>query len=334
MVIGDGRRLRLTVLWAPVAVALMPWSCTRGSSDEAARRSDGGDTDAPGTLDSSSDVGRRRDARGVADAGRPTEPPDASTHARRDASMDASGDASPCTTTVSYGQAWIHGANHPAAYDVAPGEVTWDGSCTTDGENSYATLSNGWKPYFTGQDGCILGLDYAASCGEITACSTRVTYGAAWIQPAGHSNPYDDVAGRVFSDGQCTGAGSDSYATLSNGWQPHFSGDGACGLSFRYVDCGGLYANPVILPTWSTGPRSGTSSPRVTGRPGPLRTSGRPRSTSSVPRTSPTSPHATPTACSAWEPRRRARLRARSPTSASRWCTMHRWARSTRPRSP
>ncbi len=231
-------RVALSVAWAPLAVAMMP-SCTRASSDGAARGSDGGSADARGALDSSSDVVRAHDSQGGDDAEKPTESHDSS-------SKDVSADASPCTTTITYGQAWVHGANHPSAYDVASGQVTWDGSCTTEGENSYATLSNGWKPYFTGQGGCILALDYAASCGEVSACSTRVTYGAAWIQPAGHSSPYDDIAGRVFSDGLCNGAGSDSYATLSNGWQPHFSGDDACGLSFRYVACGGLYANPVI----------------------------------------------------------------------------------------
>src|SRR5262252_6298093 len=58
--------------------------------------------------------------------------------------------SAPCTTRVTYGSAWIHGANHPASFDDAPGKLTWDGTCTDEGPNSYALLSNGWKPYFQG----------------------------------------------------------------------------------------------------------------------------------------------------------------------------------------
>ena len=72
--------------------------------------------------------------------------------------------APPCTTRIDYGSAWIHAANHPASFDVADGVVTWDRVCHDDGANSYALLSNGWKPYFTGNDACSLTLDYGA-CG-------------------------------------------------------------------------------------------------------------------------------------------------------------------------
>jgi arabinan endo-1,5-alpha-L-arabinosidase len=150
--------------------------------------------------------------------------------------------APPCTTRVTYGAAWIHPGGHPATYDDAPGTVTWDGTYTNDGPNSYATLSNGWKPYFTGNDACILALDAAPSCNVTTTCTTRVTYGAGWEPPANHPASYDDVPGRVFSDGVCVGG---TYANLSNGWQPHFSG-GACPMSFDYTQCGGLYTNAVI----------------------------------------------------------------------------------------
>jgi hypothetical protein len=51
---------------------------------------------------------------------------------------------------------------------------------------------------------------------------------------------------RVFASGACGADGNESYASLSNGWEPHFTGMGACGLSFEYTRCGGLYANPVI----------------------------------------------------------------------------------------
>ena len=126
------------------------------------------------------------------------------------------------------------------------GPVTWDGVCTNDGANSYAVLSNGWKPYFQGQSACVLALDESVACGSLGVCTTRVTYGAGWLAPANHPASYDDVAGRVFTGGACVDDGADSYASLSNGWQPHFSGADACALSFEYTQCGGLYANPVI----------------------------------------------------------------------------------------
>jgi len=151
--------------------------------------------------------------------------------------------AAPCTTRISYGLAWIHGASHPSQEDTADGAVTWDGKCVDDGANSYALLSNGWKPYFQGSSACVIALDQAPGCGAPTACSTRITYGAAWSSPPGHPAQYDDVAGRVFWDGVCHGS-APSYGDLSNGWAPHFSS--GCAMSFEYTECGGLYANPVI----------------------------------------------------------------------------------------
>jgi arabinan endo-1,5-alpha-L-arabinosidase len=158
-------------------------------------------------------------------------------------SVDASAS---CTTRVTYGQAWIHGSSHPAQFDVVTGEITWDGTCITDGSNSYATLSNGWQPYFTGTSACILDLDYSGACSSVPGCSTRIAYGTSWLPPANHPASYDDVTGRLFSDGNCYPQGGDSYANLSNGWAPTFQGASACALSFRYLDCGGLYNNPVI----------------------------------------------------------------------------------------
>jgi GH43 family beta-xylosidase len=159
---------------------------------------------------------------------------------------DAAADAAPCTTRVSYGNAWIRPANHPSGYDDVQANVTWDGTCTDDGANSFALLSNGFKPYFQGNGACVIALDYAGSCGPEPSCTTRVTYGAAWIAPPNHPSGYDDVAGRVFSDGTCQTSGAVSTTNLSNGWQPHFTGAGTCRLSFEYTQCGGLYTNPVI----------------------------------------------------------------------------------------
>jgi len=164
----------------------------------------------------------------------------------RDVGLDAV-TIEPCTTRVTYGSAWIHGPEHPADFDDAPGVITWDGICTADGANSYAILSNGWRPYFTGTSGCVLSLDRRGACEPAPgACATRVTYGDRWLSPPGHPAQHDDVAGVVTWDGECEAAGADSRTSLSNGWAPHFSGRGACAISLRYEQCGGLFANPVI----------------------------------------------------------------------------------------
>jgi GH43 family beta-xylosidase len=153
-----------------------------------------------------------------------------------DVAGDGATDAAPCTTRVTYGKAWIRPAGHAAQDDVGDGDVTWDGTCTDDGANSFALLSNGWKPYFTGSNACELALDHAATCASAGRCTTRITYGPAWIHAANHPAQYDDVDGRVFAAGSCT---------LSNGWQPAFTG-GGCALSLEWNDCGGLYWNPVM----------------------------------------------------------------------------------------
>jgi len=197
---------------------------------------------ADATADSGTDasVGTSADAGGETSAG-------SDAAAGGDAAQDAGPGATPCSTRITYGVAWIHPANHPASYDEVSGDVTWDGTCTDDGASSYALLSNGFKPYFQGNGACILALDYAGTCSGVpTACTTRVSYGSAWIPPANHPASYDDVTGRVFSDGVCHASGTQSYAILSNGWQPTFSGAAACRLSFEYTQCGGLYANAVI----------------------------------------------------------------------------------------
>lgn len=171
-----------------------------------------------------------------------SDPPDAGTDAAGD-------DAAPgvCSTRISYGTTWLKPAQHPGT-DLAMADVTWDGTCVDDGDNSYAVLSNGWKPYFRGHSACEIALDHSSACGAPEACSTRITYGSAWRKPAAHTTSFDDVTGRVFSDGTCRPAGGDSSALLSNDWAPHFAGADACALSFRWSECGGLYANPV-MPT-------------------------------------------------------------------------------------
>ncbi|WNG38015.1 family 43 glycosylhydrolase [Archangium violaceum] len=148
-----------------------------------------------------------------------------------------------CSTRITYGDRWIRPSNHPAQYDIAADLVTWDGTCINEGPNSYAVLSNGWRPYFTGNNACVIALD--TDCAA-QSCGTRITYGASWIHPANHPAQHDDAGGRVFWDRGCTNQSPNSYTVLSNEWAPYFNGSNACALSFRYTGCGGLYVNPVV----------------------------------------------------------------------------------------
>jgi arabinan endo-1,5-alpha-L-arabinosidase len=159
-----------------------------------------------------------------------------------DGGVDGGGSGT-CTTRISYSNAWIKAANHPDNLDVVNADVTWDGTCTDDGANSYALLSNGFKPYFRGRQACGIALDKSAACGAPVACSTRITYAATWIHGANHPDQFDDATGRVFWDGVCINGNT---AHLSNTWAPHFTGTGTCGMSMRWSGCGGLYANPVV----------------------------------------------------------------------------------------
>ena len=153
----------------------------------------------------------------------------------------------PCSTRIVYGSAWLRPAGHTADYDDVAALVTWDGSFTVDASgNSVASLSNGWRPTFTGRTGAVISLVVSGSCAPAAGCATRVTYGTGWLAPTNHSAQYDDVGAVVTSDGDCHPSGGDTYLNLSTGWQPHFSG--TCGLSTRYTQCGALYENPV-LPT-------------------------------------------------------------------------------------
>jgi arabinan endo-1,5-alpha-L-arabinosidase len=155
------------------------------------------------------------------------------------------GDPLPCTTRITYGDRWIRPDGHPSSFDDAAGEITWDGNCTEDGDNAYAVLSSGWKPYFSGH-GCTMALDESGCPGASPTCTTRIAYGPSWLSPADHPASYDDVSGRVTSEGVCQASGGESFVTLSNGWAPHFAGTSGCLLSLRYSQCGGLYQNPVV----------------------------------------------------------------------------------------
>ncbi|MDQ3034016.1 MAG: glycoside hydrolase family 43 protein [Myxococcota bacterium] len=170
-----------------------------------------------------------------------------------DATVDPDPDAGPppepCATRITYGSRWIRGADHAAQHDDVAGRVTWDGVCARDGANSYATLSNGWRPYFEGPTSCILALDVRGACEAPlpATCTTRVTYGPTWMRAPGHTADHDDVPGVVTWDDICRAASSgNSSAQLSNGWAPHFTGASGCALSFRHEQCGGLFTNAVV----------------------------------------------------------------------------------------
>lgn len=201
------------------------------AGDVDAGDADAGDVDA-GDLDAGDlDAGLRLD--GGADAGPPTD----------------AGRPEPCVTRITYGAAWFHPANHPEDFDEVSGVVTWDGSCTVDGNgNAKATLSNGWQPVFSGRSGCVIALDQRGACPSPlpATCTTRISYGASWLRAPNHPDDFDDVGAPVTWDGVCRASGSSSVAQLSNGWTPTFSGASACELSLRYESCGGLYANPVV----------------------------------------------------------------------------------------
>lgn len=153
-----------------------------------------------------------------------------------------------CATRISYGSAWIRPGNHTGdSFDRVSGIVTWDGSCKSDmSGNSFAELSNGWKPYFSGRNSCVMAIDLEGNCGTQPPCSTRVSYGADWNHPEGHSDAFDDIPGVITTNGECRADQDDSYVVLSNGWQPHFMGKDSCEISMRYSQCNGLFANPVV----------------------------------------------------------------------------------------
>jgi GH43 family beta-xylosidase len=158
------------------------------------------------------------------------------------------GAAEACVTRITYGSAWIRPADHATDWDEVPGIITWDGRCDADpAGNAVAELSNGWKPRFAGALGCVISLDQSPSCPMPTACSTHISYGPAWIAPSDHPDRFDDVDGVVTTDAVCTQTDDDAASlTLSNGWQPQFTGRNACAVALRYSQCGALFTNPVV----------------------------------------------------------------------------------------
>jgi hypothetical protein len=71
-------------------------------------------------------------------------------------------------------------------------------------------------------------------------CVTHIIYGPQWLHAPGHPEQYDDVQGEVTWDGSCVNNGNGtSHATLSNGWQPYYSGSFDCQVSLDYSRCPG-----------------------------------------------------------------------------------------------
>src|SRR6266542_200674 len=189
---------------------------------------DGGSTEDPG-MDASNDASTPpwADAGTNDDAGTPDLKPS-------------------CVTRIQYGSSWFHPGNHPDDFDVVQGEVLWDGSCIDDGDNSYAVLSNGWKPRFQGHSACVMALDHESCADTAATCTTRIAYGASWQAPAGHTERVDVVANQVTWNGGCEATGQNSFARLSNGWVPHFQGANGCNMRFAYEEYGGRSTNRLF----------------------------------------------------------------------------------------
>lgn len=215
-----------------------------GAGDGGPRESDGGSE--VNEKDGSGDLRDASGASGEEDGGTPKDGGGLEEDAG-DPPRDAGMEPEPCRTRVTYGASWIHPPGHPANHDDVAAEIRWDGSCEVDAAgNAVATLSNGWTPTFQGKR-CVIALDYTGDCPAAPGgCSTRISYGPTWLRAPGHPADHDDVAARVTWDGVCRAAGGDSFAQLSNGWTPYFSGAAACDLALRYQQCGGLYRNPVL----------------------------------------------------------------------------------------
>ncbi len=161
---------------------------------------------------------------------------------KADCTLDTSMCEDYCRTSIEYSNDWITGdTSRTNNIDIVDGYVSWDGNCGFDGTNSYATLTNGWKPYFSGRSSCLMTFNYEGNCPNVpNSCHTRIYYGSNWIAAPGNTNYYDNVAGVVTWNGVC----STDHATLSNGWTPYFNG--TCNIAIRYEQCGEFFANPVI----------------------------------------------------------------------------------------
>ena len=114
------------------------------------------------------------------------------------------------------------------------GGASGNGGSTANGGSSGSTAggaSGGSTPQggAAGTGGSAGGM--AGTAGAGGACSTNVGYGDAWIAPANHPSNTDTVSSEVTWDGSCAASGSNSTATLSNGWKPIFNGAAACVMS-------------------------------------------------------------------------------------------------------
>ena len=80
-------------------------------------------------------------------------------------------------------------------------------------------------------------------------CTTRISYGTRWIGPprqgTGHPG-HDLVDGVVTWDGTCVDDDVNSYAQLSNGFQPYFEGPSGCEIALDYTPA---CAQPIACET-------------------------------------------------------------------------------------
>ncbi|HEX6835914.1 MAG TPA: family 43 glycosylhydrolase, partial [Polyangia bacterium] len=184
----------------------------------------------------------------------------------------------PCTTRIDYGSAWIHPAGHASSFDVTDGVVTWDRTCHDDGANSYAQLSNGWKPYFTGNGACSLTLDYG-SCGVYAnpvipqGCADPgvVRDGSRWIVACTSGNAADAFPLRVSTDlvhwkamGSILPSAAKPAWAVSDFWAPEIHRVGAQWVAYftaRGSD-GKLAIGTATAPS-ATGPFTAQASPIV-----------------------------------------------------------------------
>jgi arabinan endo-1,5-alpha-L-arabinosidase len=93
-------------------------------------------------------------------------------------------------------------------------------------------------------------------------CTTRITYGSGWLKPEGHWANYDVAKGKVTWNGYCAlNEAGNAYATLSNGWRPHFKGR-SCVIALDYsasCDMPQRCTTRVAYgPSWTPGPNHPT----------------------------------------------------------------------------
>jgi len=131
------------------------------------------------------------------------------------------------------------GAQGTTPAGAAAGTVTTNGgSGASSGASSAAGGGSGALSASGGSTDAGSGSTGSANAGSANAgggagggCTTRIGYGDLWNVAPNHTTFSDSVSSEVSWDGACQSAGNGSSASLSNGFQPSFSGASACVLS-------------------------------------------------------------------------------------------------------